>query len=59
VLFSFSLAFTAFDVFFNTLIDQNLSELVLGGFDIELSCGLEGIFQSFIIIIEIEVELGE
>jgi hypothetical protein len=52
---SLGLALAAFDVFFNALIDQDLGELILGSLDIELPCGLEGILQGFIIVVEVEV----
>ena len=52
-------ALAAFDVFFNALVDEYFSELILGGFDVELSGGLEGVLQSFVIVVEVEVEFGE
>lgn len=50
---------TALEELLNTFIDQDLSELVFGRFDIELIFREEGILECFIIVVEVEVELGK
>lgn len=57
--FGFSFTAAAFDIAFNALVDQNLSELVLGVLDIELSSGSEGILECLIIVVEVEIEFGK
>lgn len=57
--FGFSFTAAALDIAFNALVDQNLSELVLGVLDIELSSGSEGILECLIIVVEVEIEFGK
>lgn len=57
--FGFSFTAAAFDIAFNALVDQNLSEFVLGVFDVELSSGSEGILECLIIVVEVEIEFGK
>ena len=49
----------AFDVSLDALVHQNLCELVFGRFDIELSCSFEGVVQSLVVVVEVEVEFGQ
>lgn len=43
----------------NALIDQYLGELVTSSADVELLSRLQGILECLIVIIKVEVELGE
>lgn len=49
----------ALDELLNTLVDQNLGELVAGSADVELLSRLQGILECLIVVIEVEVELGQ
>jgi len=59
MLFRFLFAAAAFDIPLDALIDQNLSELILRSFHVELSMSPEGIFEGLIVIIKIEIKLSE
>ena len=47
-----------FDVFFDTLVDKNVSEVVIGS-DVKIFAGLEGVCEAFIVIAQVEVQFGE
>jgi hypothetical protein len=47
-----------FDVFFDTLVDKNVSEVVIGS-DVKIFAGFEGVCQAFIVIAQVEVQFGE
>lgn len=57
--FHLGLPLTAFDVAFNALVDQYFCELVLASPNVELPGGLESVPQSFVVVVEVEVEFGE
>jgi hypothetical protein len=46
------------DVFFDTLVDENVSEVVVGS-DVKILASLKGVCQAFIIIAQVEVQFGK
>jgi hypothetical protein len=46
------------DVFLDTLVDENVSEVVVGS-DVKILASLKGVCQAFIIIAQVEVQFGK
>jgi hypothetical protein len=59
MLFTFLISLAAGDELLDAFIHQNLSKLVLRYADVELPLRSESIFKRFIVVVKIEVKLGE